>query len=166
MAHPNFVEKTFAGGSKTAKIVKVFSLESFPLYGINYDIIQYSSSWCIITTMQPPIVVTLCLWTFVRFLWHYVVHLLSDIYLAGIYWVHVLMCAQGICNNTQSGVMHKPRYTTDSVIASSKYTTLKHTVPSKCVLIYFCLKWPSTKLMCWNEHVSMVILYHVKVGSL
>ena len=34
MARPNFVEKTFAGGSKTAKFVKVFSLESFPLYGI------------------------------------------------------------------------------------------------------------------------------------
>ena len=34
MACPNFVEKTFAGGSKTAKFVKVFSLECFPLYGI------------------------------------------------------------------------------------------------------------------------------------
>ena len=33
MARPNFVEKTFAGDSKTAKFVKVFSLESFPLYG-------------------------------------------------------------------------------------------------------------------------------------
>ena len=28
------VEKTFAGGCKIAKFVKVFSLESFPLYGI------------------------------------------------------------------------------------------------------------------------------------
>ena len=27
------LNKTFAGGSKTAKFVKVFSLESFPLYG-------------------------------------------------------------------------------------------------------------------------------------
>ena len=34
MAHPNFVEKSFVGGSKTAKFVKVFSLESFPLYSI------------------------------------------------------------------------------------------------------------------------------------
>ena len=28
----NFVDKTFAGGSKTTKFVKAFSLESFPLY--------------------------------------------------------------------------------------------------------------------------------------
>ena len=34
MACPNFVEKTFAGGSKTVKFMKVFSLESFLLYGI------------------------------------------------------------------------------------------------------------------------------------
>ena len=34
MARPNFEEKTFVGGSKTAKFVNVFSLESFPLYGI------------------------------------------------------------------------------------------------------------------------------------
>ena len=34
MAHPNFKEKTFANGSKTAKFMNVFSLESFPLYGI------------------------------------------------------------------------------------------------------------------------------------
>ena len=33
MAHSNFEEKTFAGGSKTAKFMNVFSLESFPLYG-------------------------------------------------------------------------------------------------------------------------------------
>ena len=32
MVRPNFVEKIFTGGSKTAKFVKVFSLESFPLY--------------------------------------------------------------------------------------------------------------------------------------
>ena len=31
-AHPNFMEKTFTGGSKTAKYVNVFSLENFPLY--------------------------------------------------------------------------------------------------------------------------------------
>ena len=30
----NFVEKTFTGGSQTAKFVKVFSLENFPLYGM------------------------------------------------------------------------------------------------------------------------------------
>ena len=32
MARPNFMEKTFAGGSNNAKIVNVFSLKSFPLY--------------------------------------------------------------------------------------------------------------------------------------
>ena len=30
---PNFAEKSFADGSQTSKSVKVFSLESFPLYG-------------------------------------------------------------------------------------------------------------------------------------
>ncbi len=30
----NFVEKIFADDCKSAKFVKVFSLESFPLYGI------------------------------------------------------------------------------------------------------------------------------------
>ena len=30
----NFTEKTFAISHKTSKFVKVFSLESFPLYGI------------------------------------------------------------------------------------------------------------------------------------
>ena len=30
----NFAEKTFANSHKTSKFVKVFSLESFPLYGI------------------------------------------------------------------------------------------------------------------------------------
>ena len=30
---PNFAEKTFADGSQTSKSAKVFSLESFPLYG-------------------------------------------------------------------------------------------------------------------------------------
>ena len=31
---PNFAEKTFANRHKTVKFAKVFSLESFPLYGI------------------------------------------------------------------------------------------------------------------------------------
>ena len=30
---PNFTEKTFANSHKTSKFAKVFSLESFPLYG-------------------------------------------------------------------------------------------------------------------------------------
>ena len=30
----NFIEKTFADGSRALKFVKVFSLKSFPLYGI------------------------------------------------------------------------------------------------------------------------------------
>ena len=33
---PNFVEKTFADGSQTSKSAKVFSLESFLLYGTLY----------------------------------------------------------------------------------------------------------------------------------
>jgi hypothetical protein len=32
-AFPNFVEKIFADGPQTAKFVKVFSIEIFPLYG-------------------------------------------------------------------------------------------------------------------------------------
>ena len=36
VAHPKFVEKTFAGGSQTVKFVKVFFFGSFPLYG-TYD---------------------------------------------------------------------------------------------------------------------------------
>ena len=31
---PNFAEKTFTNSHKIAKFTKVFSLESFPLYGI------------------------------------------------------------------------------------------------------------------------------------
>ena len=38
MARPNFMEKTFVGGSKTVKFVKVFSLESFLLYGIEHAV--------------------------------------------------------------------------------------------------------------------------------
>ena len=34
MAHPNFVEKTFVGGSKNVKFVNAFSFESFQLNGI------------------------------------------------------------------------------------------------------------------------------------
>ena len=47
MAHPNFVEKTFIGGSKTAKFVNVFSLESFPLYGNNLSekLLLYASNF-------------------------------------------------------------------------------------------------------------------------
>ena len=33
--HPSFMEKTFAGGSKTERFSNVFFLESFPLYGID-----------------------------------------------------------------------------------------------------------------------------------
>ena len=36
MARPNFIEKTFVGGSKTMKFMKVFFLESFLLYGTRY----------------------------------------------------------------------------------------------------------------------------------
>ena len=34
MACPNFEEKTVIGDFKTVKFVNIFSLESFPLYGI------------------------------------------------------------------------------------------------------------------------------------
>ena len=37
MACPNFMEKTFVGGSKTVKFVKVFSLKNFPLYGMTQN---------------------------------------------------------------------------------------------------------------------------------
>jgi len=33
---PNFAEKTFANSHKTAKLAKVYSLQSFPLYGSLY----------------------------------------------------------------------------------------------------------------------------------
>ena len=32
----NFMEETFADGSRTSKFAKVFSLESFPLYGMSH----------------------------------------------------------------------------------------------------------------------------------
>ena len=38
---PNFAEKTFADGSQTSKSAKVFSLESFPLYGKTYLCAKY-----------------------------------------------------------------------------------------------------------------------------
>ena len=37
---PNFTEKTFANSHKTVKFVKVFSLESFPLYGIFSEMVM------------------------------------------------------------------------------------------------------------------------------
>ena len=43
MAWPNFVEKTFAGNSKTAKFVNVFSLESFPLYGMRLNTVLHNA---------------------------------------------------------------------------------------------------------------------------
>ena len=39
MAQSNFGEKTFAGGSKMAEFMNVFSLERFLLYGIIYGFI-------------------------------------------------------------------------------------------------------------------------------
>ena len=36
----NFVEKTFTDGSRTSKFVKVFSLESFPLYSIFQALVE------------------------------------------------------------------------------------------------------------------------------
>ena len=40
-ARPNFEKKTFTGG-KTMKFVNVFSLKSFPLYGIKVQLILSS----------------------------------------------------------------------------------------------------------------------------
>ena len=37
---PNFVEKTFTYGHKSSKFVKVFSLKSFPLYGISASLLR------------------------------------------------------------------------------------------------------------------------------
>ena len=39
MARPNFVEKTFAGGTKAVKFVKIFSLEVFR-YIVHVQIIR------------------------------------------------------------------------------------------------------------------------------
>jgi len=41
---PNFAEKTFANSHKTVKFTKVFSLESFPLYGIDLDVTKIEVS--------------------------------------------------------------------------------------------------------------------------
>ena len=45
MACPNFREKIFTGGSKTAKFVNIFSLESFALY--NSDAWAVETELCI-----------------------------------------------------------------------------------------------------------------------
>ena len=39
---PNFVEKTFAYSHKTVKFAKVFSLESFPLYGMCMSMAKFA----------------------------------------------------------------------------------------------------------------------------
>ena len=44
---PNFAENTFTNSHKTAKFVKVFFLESFPLYGI-----QKPTTWYLVINMQ------------------------------------------------------------------------------------------------------------------
>ena len=49
-AHPNFVEKTFTGGSKTAKFVNVFYLESFALYDITHLGAKLLSALCVLTS--------------------------------------------------------------------------------------------------------------------
>ena len=49
------MEKTFADGRKIAKFVKVFSLESFPLYGI--IIMQVSAvEGCLLTVLLSAII--------------------------------------------------------------------------------------------------------------
>ena len=55
---PNFAEKTFAYSHKTAKFTKVFSLESFPLYG-RYHICQQpikggSGKWAGVEVYTAP----------------------------------------------------------------------------------------------------------------
>ena len=49
-AHPNFVEKTFVGGSKTVKFVNVFSLESFALYDITHLGAKLLPALCVLTS--------------------------------------------------------------------------------------------------------------------
>ena len=63
--HPqNFAEKTFANTHKTAKFTKLFSLESFPLYGILCAavlvIVLASLSTCTTKKWVRLIVCTLC----------------------------------------------------------------------------------------------------------
>ena len=57
MACPNFMEKIFAGGSKTAKFVKVFSLKSFPLYSMTWNGThpEYSSGVYKYQNGRPPL---------------------------------------------------------------------------------------------------------------
>ena len=38
VTYPNFLEKTFANSHKTTKFAKLFSLESFPIYGESLEI--------------------------------------------------------------------------------------------------------------------------------
>ena len=49
---PNFMEKTSANGHKTLKFMKVFSLESFLLYGIT-SLIYGSHLFIMVTTSGP-----------------------------------------------------------------------------------------------------------------
>ena len=49
---PNFAEKTFADGSQTSKFAKVFSLESFPLYGI--DSFVFCNCVCVLQCPMGP----------------------------------------------------------------------------------------------------------------
>ena len=53
MARPNFEEKTFAGGSKTAKFVNIFSLESFLLYGTQIHASMCSIGDCVDVPTEP-----------------------------------------------------------------------------------------------------------------
>ena len=54
MARPNFVEKTFADDSKTAKFVKVVSLKSFPLYGITHNVFRVDKFENYISRVYTP----------------------------------------------------------------------------------------------------------------
>ena len=61
MARPNFVEKTFADGSKTVKFVNVFSLESFALYDnlvggvIGCQVSNFSTAVCLVHCLQEEL---------------------------------------------------------------------------------------------------------------
>ena len=48
-ATPIFVEKTFTNGIRSVKVVKVFFLESFPLYGIASLIFRRKPNFLIFT---------------------------------------------------------------------------------------------------------------------
>ena len=48
---PNFMEKTFANCHKTTKFAKVFSLESFPLYGMLFT--HYDTKNLSYVSMKP-----------------------------------------------------------------------------------------------------------------